>query len=87
MVALEHSSVASFLVWEGEGGKTPKCTDRRKKKKNHVHVTHMRERAPQKHTCSNVSTKLPKTLWGRGGGGLPAPPHLATLVVEHVKIM
>ena len=32
------SSVASFLLWGG-GGKTPKCTDRRKK--NHVYVTYI----------------------------------------------
>ena len=24
------SSIASFLVWGGGGGKTPKCTDRKK---------------------------------------------------------
>ena len=41
--AVESSSVASFLLLGGGGGgKPPKCSDR---KKNHVHVTYMRERA------------------------------------------
>ena len=39
---LSRSSVASFLLLGGGGGKTPKCTDRRKK---NVYVTYMRERA------------------------------------------
>ena len=50
MIIRQVSSVASFLVLGGGGGgggKHPKCTDRRKK--NLVHVTYMRERAPQKH--------------------------------------
>ena len=41
------SSVASFLVLEGGGGKTPKCTD---KKKNHVHVYNFYARASASET-------------------------------------
>ena len=42
MCVLQSSSVASFLVWGG-GGQDPQMY--RQKKKNHVHVTYMRERA------------------------------------------
>ena len=30
MYCIISSSVASFLLWGGGGGKTPKCTDRKK---------------------------------------------------------
>ena len=45
------SSVARLLVL---GGKTPKCTDR---KRNHVLI--LRERAPQKHIFSGLKVHLP----------------------------
>ena len=50
-VVLFSSSVASFLVWGG-GTRPPNVPT---EKKNHVHVTYMRERAPQKHIYFQVS--------------------------------
>ena len=47
------SSVASFLVLWGGGGARPLNVPTGKK--NHVHVTDMRERAPQKHIFFQVS--------------------------------
>ena len=54
---LECSSVASFLILGGGGGKTPKCTD--KKYYVPVHLYCASERAPQKHIQdSNTSAYI-----------------------------
>ena len=48
----QSSSVASFLVWGGGGGKTPKCTDKK------IYVLILCERAPQKHIFSGLKIHL-----------------------------
>ena len=49
------TSVASFLVLGGGGGQDPQMYTNNK---NHVHVTHMRERAPQKQIFSSLKINL-----------------------------